>query len=263
VRDRSKPQNRRCVGRKVARAEHLFAHYVQHIAPRTAPAATKIVVSHRIIKNCTSMEMNDFSQKLVVVLIGALAGGLASLFVMVLSHVLLPFGKRILLTRWISISNSGHHVGNARFRIHNNGFSTISDATLYISIDFDESDIVKPTPHNAHIKPNCFTALEEDQICWSIKTPTENPPTVSIFVNESHSFSPFRVSGDEIHVPTEEGWPPAAKHLRVVLKRKNYDGTLKLVSADTNARIFRLEIRPDEPSLGSITWVSSPCPWCL
>ncbi|MGD0208791.1 MAG: hypothetical protein ABSC89_14420 [Verrucomicrobiota bacterium] len=50
--------------------------------------------------------------------------------------------------------------------------------------------------------------------------------------------------GRYITILSEEGWPPL-NIARVFLQRKTYKGWLKFVSADTDARYFRIEINPD------------------
>lgn len=190
---------------------------------------------------------------------------------MLITHVCLPSLKRWRLTRSLSIEAHPPHGGNARFRVRNGGFWSISEVTLYLSIEFEEADVSacpqpsNPNEHwlNPHIKPGHFVPLDLDQICWSIKTPTNNPPAVTIFSEEGQFFSPFRVCGDEIIVPTEEGWPPEAKHTRVILRKKNYDGMLKIVSADTTARYFGFAIRPTESNLASIWPMDRPCQCCV
>ncbi|PYK28990.1 MAG: hypothetical protein DME59_00900 [Verrucomicrobia bacterium] len=62
-------------------------------------------------------------------------------------------------------------------------------------------------------------------------------------------FSPFKILPAGILIPAERGWPPEIA--RVLLKRRVYTGQLRFVSADTDARIFRVRIDPDSKN--------SPC----
>lgn len=72
--------------------------------------------------------MNEFEQKVWIALWGALAGGLMSLLVTLLSLVALPRLRRWNLTQHTSITTDLPHMGHARLRVVNGGFWTINDA---------------------------------------------------------------------------------------------------------------------------------------
>ncbi len=185
---------------------------------------------------------DNFQARLYAAIWGAITGGIMSLLVSLLFNVLLPRFRRYNLTRHISIVADPTHHFHTRFRVRNGGYWTISDATLYLSLDIQQQDTL---PVSAHIHPEEFAPLREDQLCWSVRSPTKHPLKVAIYAKELQPFSPCRICPDRIEIPSEEGWDGLK---RVVLKRRRYTGTLKLVSADTNAKCFSLVIDPDSPS---------------
>jgi hypothetical protein len=193
--------------------------------------------------------MTDFEQKLYVALWGAIAGGLMSLMVNLLFGIAFPRFRRWSLTRQISIVTDPPHGGHARFRVVNGGYWTIQDATLYIDLDFQEKDTMHPpyTGGTAHIEPTRFVPLRGDQLCWSVRSPTPNPMKVAIFAKERQPFSPCYIEPTFITIPSEDGWSHGATR-RVFLRPKRYTGTLKLVSADTDARYFSIVIDPSSAS---------------
>jgi len=182
---------------------------------------------------------------------GAITGGFMGLLVSLISDIALPRIRRWNLTREISILRDLPHEGFARFRVVNNGFWTINDAMLYIALDICKEDTVlghfacNPSDLRfiAHIEPHRFVPLTGDQLCWNVRDPKPNPMKVSILAKERQPFSLCHI-GQCITIPSEEGWPPS-NHARVFLQRKTYKGWLKFVSADTDARYFRIEINPD------------------
>jgi hypothetical protein len=188
--------------------------------------------------------MSEYEQKVLVALLGALAGGFMSLLINLLMIVFFPRLRRWNSTRKLSIITDPPHNGNARFRVVNGGYWTVSDATLYLQLDMQEEDVLPPPNGiSVHIAPGRFVPLDGDQLCWSIRAPMMNPMKVAILAKERQPFSPCQIHADGILIPTEEGWPPA--HARVFLRRRVYTGRLTLVSADTDARAFRIRIDPD------------------
>jgi hypothetical protein len=189
--------------------------------------------------------MTDFQQKIIAAIWGAIAGGLMSLIVNLIFNVIVPRMRRWKLTRRVSIWTDPPSGGHTRFRIVNDGFWTINDATLYITLDVQSADVIAPPNGNrAHIHPHNFVPITGDQLCWSVRHPTINPMRVPIYAKERQPFSPCLITPNWISIPSEEGWPPD-NYARVFLRRRRYTGTVKLVSADTNARCFKIIIDPD------------------
>jgi len=172
-----------------------------------------------------------------------------SLIVNLLFTVILPRMRRRSLTRHISIVTDPPHAGHARFRVVNGGYWTINNATLYLDLDFQERDTMLPpyTGRTAHIQPTRFVPLRGDQLCWSVRSPTPNPMSVSIFAKERQPFSPCHIGPTVITIPSEEGWSHEAI-VRVFLRPQLYTGRLTLVSADTDARYFSIVIDPSSAS---------------
>jgi hypothetical protein len=191
---------------------------------------------------------------------GAIAGALMSLLI----TIALPLLRRCIITWCVSISADVPHDGLARFRVVNGSFWTINDAILYITLDFKEQQTLPALKDwRAHIEPGRFVPLKSDQLCWSVRDPDPNPMKVSILAKERQPFAPCSIDKEVITIPSEEGWPSMdekdendkikkiGSHARVFLRRQSYKGWLKFVSADTDARYFRIEINPDS--------VDNPC----
>jgi hypothetical protein len=183
---------------------------------------------------------------------GAITGALMSLLI----TLALPLLRRCIITWRVSISADVPHNGFARFRVANNSFWTINDAALYISLDFDKTDtLLCPfTANTTQIDPSRFVPLKDDQLCWSVQSPVPNPIRVTIFAKERQPFALCQIMPTCIEIPSEKGWVNA----RVFLRRgKIYKGVLKIVSADTSARYFRIVIDPD--SGGNPCTIESVC----
>lgn len=105
-----------------------------------------------------------------------------------------------------------------------------------------------PTGQDAFIKPGQFVPVESQQLCWSVRSPAVNPMRVDIFAKERQPLSPCAIDNDLITLPSEEGWTfpsDRPRIARVFLRRRRYSGVLKIISADTDARFFGLEINPE------------------
>jgi hypothetical protein len=173
---------------------------------------------------------------------GAAAGGFTSLLVTLCTFFTLPRIRRWNLTKQVSIVIDPPHSGHARLRVVNGGYWTIEDAMLYLHLDIQHNDVRQP-PHGerAYITPGSFVPLPDsgEQLCWSV---APNPMKVAILAKERQPFSPCRITAEYIVVPSESGWPPNV--VRVYLHPRKYVGTLTLVSADTDARIFDVRLDP-------------------
>lgn len=187
--------------------------------------------------------MDSSEQKIWFLVLAAVVGGAVSLLVNLVVQVWLPRLRRWNLTRKVSIIADPPHDGNARFRVVNGGYWTIADAILYLQLDFREGDTLPPTADlQVHIAPGRFAPLSGDQLCWSVRP---NPMKVDILAKERQPFSPCKILPGGILIPAEGGWPPAVA--RVLLRFRVYTGHLRLVSADTDARTFRIRIDPTTP----------------
>jgi len=166
--------------------------------------------------------------------------------------------RRWHLTKCLEVYPDPAHGGHFRCRVYNGGGSTVKNAIIYITLPFEVKDTASPPPgHNAFIRPDNFVPLEGDQLCWSVRAPVVNPIKVDIYAKERQPFSPCALTqhGDQIIIPSEEGWPRpkesnpssfTSPNMRVFLKRGTYTGILKVVSEDTDARFFEITINPDD-----------------
>ena len=171
-----------------------------------------------------------------------------------------PWLKRRNLTQRLQLYAEQDSGGYSRCRVYNGGYWTISQAVIYLSLDLDADDVLSPpVGYDAFIKPDKFVPLKGDQLCWAVRAPTINPMKVDIFAKERQPFSPCSIRDDMIIIPSEEGWE--RQNFRVFLRRKNYSGALKIVSADTDARFFHFSIRTNDPqaSIEIATVESSAC----
>lgn len=164
---------------------------------------------------------------------------------------LAPRLKRWQLTRKIMLATEDLHGGRANHRVCNNGFWTMKNSIAYITLNVQESDVLKPPQgEDAFIKPNNFSFIHDQQLCWSVHYPIANPMKVDIYAGENQPISLYEIRPDMIMLPSEKGWEPLKdkdghnlpRMARVFIKRKKYDGTLKIVSEDTTARSFKIII---------------------
>ncbi len=75
---------------------------------------------------------------------------------------------------------------------------------------------------------------------------------VDIFAKERQPLALCAIDGETIMIPSEDGWasPTGSPRVaRVFLRRNKYFGILKILSADTNARYFHIEIRPENKGM--------------
>jgi hypothetical protein len=143
------------------------------------------------------------------------------------------------------------HGNHFRCVVFNGGRWTIKNVALYITLHITENDTRTPPPgHDAIIRPDHFVPLEEGQLCWSTRSPgTMYPTKIDIYAEERQGFSPFAFTNpkDMLMMPSEEGWPRFPNDplkMRVFLQPKTYDGYLKIVSEDANAKCYKITIDP-------------------
>ena len=192
--------------------------------------------------------MDDFQTKLHLAIWGAAFGAAASLIVNYVFASLVPRITRCNLTRHLRVHALPNLAGIALCRVHNGGYWTIGQAIAYLQLEFADDDVLQPPEgQKAFIKPGRI-AHDYGQLCWSVRAPTENPVKVDIFAKESQHLGLCEIEEQHIMVPSEEGWEDSQERhprARVFLVRKKYLGVLKIVSADTNAKCFGVEIDPE------------------
>ncbi len=202
---------------------------------------------------------DNFNIRLQVTLLGAIAGGVVSLVVNTVLNTMMPRIRRWNLTRKIRVYAEPRIGNHSRLRVVNGGYWTLGNSICYISIDATADDVLPPPPgEDAFVKPGEFAPLEEMQLCWSVRFPTINPMKVDIYANEHQPLSPCAFRDNFVEIPSEHGWSNP-RIARVYLRRKSYTAILKIVSADSNARRFRLTIDPENKAM-PVTIAAMCCP---
>lgn len=183
-------------------------------------------------------------------LIVALISFLVSVATGLILYEVQPRMRRGGLTKKLAIRDVNRHGVHANLSVYNGGYFTIGNAVAYLTVESSPSDILdSPFKDVAtFINPAAPLELREMPLCWSIRAPVRNPMKTDIYAKEATALSPFAIHPQCIEIPSEEGWyheKGKTRAARVFLRRKKYKGLLKLVSNDTNARVFRIELDPD------------------
>jgi hypothetical protein len=86
--------------------------------------------------------------------------------------------------------------------------------------------------------------VQDDRLCWSIYP---NPPFVDIYPGERQALNVVNIDPKPnwVEFPSENGWGTVGGTSRVFLKAKKYRATIKIVSKDTKAKEFEVQIDPD------------------
>lgn len=152
---------------------------------------------------------------------------------------------RVVVEYYAGNDNGG---GRPSCRVCNDGQWTIHNATPYITLQIKKGDIIKPPDGNLAFMMPDTELIEDQQLCWSVRP---NPLKVDIYAGEKQHISLCGITENHIMLPSEEGWVSSItnsserKHVRAYLERKKYDGQIKIVSDDTNAKSFKFTIDPD------------------
>jgi hypothetical protein len=151
-------------------------------------------------------------------------------------------------------------------RVRNGYIYPVSGAFAYITIHHELSDVIAPPePFDAYISPAHLCQVNEDRLCWSVTAPETNPPCVDILAGERQALEVVNISAAWIEIPSERGWATSQdvsalrtlkdtgrnddiKKSRVFLVRKRYKALIKIVSKDTKAKTFKIDIDPDAES---------------
>jgi hypothetical protein len=175
--------------------------------------------------------------------VGAAAGAIAAFVVNL-------FSTR--WTRWrlyhgLKLKPQERTGSRACMRVQNGYIFPINSAYAYLTIHHEISDVIAP-PNNfsAFITPQSRCRVVEDRLCWSITTPNSNPPSVDVYPGELQSLDVVNFGPDWLEFPSENGWASMGKTSRVFIKSKRYQATIKIVSRDTKAKSFNIEIDPDK-----------------
>ncbi len=131
-------------------------------------------------------------------LIGAAAGASAAFLVNLFS----TRWSRWRLYRSLRIEPHPRIGSRACVRVYNGYISALNGAYAYLTIDHELTDVLEP-PVSAFITPGSRTRVWEDRLCWSVTTPSSNPPMVDIYPGERQSLDVANFGSDWIEFPSE------------------------------------------------------------
>jgi hypothetical protein len=174
-------------------------------------------------------------------LIGAAAGASAAFLVNLFS----TRWSKWRLYRSLRIEARPRIGSRACVRVYNGYIFPLNGVYAYLTIEHELTDVLQP-PVSAFISPGSNTKVWEDRLCWSVTTPSSNPPMVDIYPGERQSLDVANFSNEWIEFPSEKGWGTMQATSRVFLKSKRYRATIKIVSKDAKAKEFSIEIDPDD-----------------
>ncbi len=175
-------------------------------------------------------------------LIGAAAGATAAFIVSLLAN---RWG-RWRLHRNLHFEPQPRIGTRATARIYNGYIFPLNCVYAYITIEHELSDVLPPRPpFEAYVTPDHLCTVREDRLCWSTTMPSPNPPVVDIYPGERQALDIVNFDPNWIEIPSESGWGTLRKKSRVFLKAKKYRATIKIISKDTKAKEFPIEIDPD------------------
>lgn len=185
-----------------------------------------------------------FENAFVAAIVGGLAGAAASYGANTIQE-----RRRVRrLTSKLRVEKDQPHEHYGRCRVINAGEFPMRSAVAYISIAHGPGDIVNPpVGWESFVTPDSGVVVTKDRLCWSLAAPVRNPYIIDICPGESQALSLYRVRDDDgfIHVPSEKGWGP--KEARILLRVREYRGTLEIVSLDTRSREFHFKLDPKLP----------------
>jgi hypothetical protein len=151
--------------------------------------------------------------------------------------------RRLRLRMSLEIVEVQPHHNKVAVRLRNDYVLPLTDCCAYVSLKYDQSDIMVPPPgHDAVITPtDPLLSVDVERLCWSAHFPTQNPAKVDIYAGETHGLEIFiyDLQAPWLALLTEK-WD---KPCRVFLKGgKKYRGELRIVSKEMRAKSWQIEI---------------------
>ncbi len=143
------------------------------------------------------------------------------------------------------IPSAPHHYKVAVDVFNGYALSSITNCHAYISLIYENGDIIRPPAANwqAHITPQDPLNLDKGRLrlCWSTHTPIRNPAALDICAGESQSLEVFKFDPDGkwIGILSERWDDPYRVFLR---GNKVYTGFIEIASNDTSAKQFLIQI---------------------
>ena len=190
---------------------------------------------------------------ILTILPGALAGGLVSFWI----NTFQEWARVRRISRKLRLEPQPRVGSRVTARVVNDSNCLIRGAVAYLTIQHELADVIAPPKHFAAfvVPDRHLKKLEEDKLCWSAVAPTRNPALIDIYAGERQllDVADFGASDHWIEIPSEVGYSSSQTEgesktkgqisSRVFLKAgRPYLGTIKIVSADTRAKIFEVEI---------------------
>ena len=160
-------------------------------------------------------------------------------------------------TDGLSFKPEGRAGSRVTARLRNGSNYCIQRATAYVTLHHSIEDILDPPMHfRAFISPAHRRKLQGDRLCWSVTMPELNPMSVDVFPGEAQllDLADFGENAEWIEIPSEMGYsssqtPEEARQSprpissRIFLRAdKRYQAEVRIVSRNTRARIFKIEI---------------------
>lgn len=185
--------------------------------------------------------MDDFEKLLVGGAIALFSGLLIALVGQFVTLIGWPTWKRAFLTRSITLAPDANQGGSARFKAGNGSFWTMSQASLFLTLEITPEDVLDGP---VFIGPgDRFVPLLFDSLCWNMRHDGKNAVRIDLRAGEQQGFTLCGRCGNHIEIPSEDGWSGTK---RVFLKRhRTYCGRLSFVSADTDAVEYLVRIHSD------------------
>lgn len=186
-------------------------------------------------------ESTDILNILVGGAFGAVTGGLMSFLV----NFLIGWKKRLGLKCNLELETEqkSENACRATVRIYNGYVLPLSHVCAYITVEHSPSDIFSPPEgYQAYIVSGGHK-FEEDRLCWSM---AGNPAYIDIYAGEKQRLDVVEIDpkGEWIQFPSENGWGTGGGISRAFLKLRKYTAKIKIISKETMAKEFDLQIDP-------------------
>lgn len=192
----------------------------------------------------------DFAIYLATAILGGVIGASTT--------VLVNYIKVLINTKQLTVEAMGKIGAGESLWVKNSSHFPIRDVTAYLSIPGSKSCVSPPSdselalnnklPFISHVSP---IDVKEGQLCWASTAPVTNPCKTDVLANERKDLCILRKYKNLfIEICSEKGFSTGDGQSRVFLKLQyTYVGILKVVSADTLAKYWKVTIEPMERNM--------------
>lgn len=172
-----------------------------------------------------------------------LSGGLAGAALTIVTQRISEAFRIWRLSNSIDVSSQRTPRG-FRLRVRNRGLRSIEQAIAYLLIRYDKDSDLVDGEELAFIGTHERVDPAEDRLCWSIACPNGRSVSIDIYPGEQQALDFIRFDPDKIVFPSEQGWEDRTNKMRAryFLARKQYKGTVAVVSKNTLRRTIDIEI---------------------